>query len=385
MAISAPLTSTSQAPATAWPVMHLLAWAVVHGVPIPDAMDARRGSGWRAWGRAWVGSPFTGGPLYLLFGEEDRLNHALRQMAIALRDGESLAATLQLYLEGQLPELYLAAVAEAEAAGRLPEVLPLLAEHYGARPVPLGTLRNLLIFPTVAAVIVGLFWFLQVLVMPRFLWLFREMGTPDPAPWHLSGLALMARVQPWCDWLCYGGAAVIALLFTPHLLRLLPPSPLRESLADCVLLCVPGARGWRRRMHALQVLREVSAAVACGKDIVTAVAWDAEVTQHWFRRRLLRQWVARLEAGEPWYRAWPGAGGQRALQSFLFAAAAQREDPRLGLELVAALLAEELRRRDRYLALAVHLAYVVLLGGYVAVGALLFFVPLVRLIEAMSG
>lgn len=199
--------------------------------------------------------------------EQDR-HAAQRGLLLALRarlmEGRGLAQAMGEFPDA-FPELVRAAVAAAEQAGRLPEVLERLAELNERRSRLLRRVAAALAYPILLtvvalAVVVGLL----AHVVPEVTQVFAGLGGELPAPTRAL-LALSAGLKRHGPTLLLALAALALLGFA--FARL----PRFRPLAERLLLATPGLGLLRRRMAAARLTRTLAVLAEAAVPLLEAM------------------------------------------------------------------------------------------------------------------
>jgi general secretion pathway protein F len=199
--------------------------------------------------------------------EQDR-RAAQRGLLLALRarlmEGRGLAQAMGEFPDA-FPELVRAAVAAAEQAGRLPEVLERLAELNERRSRLLRRVAAALAYPILLtvvalAVVVGLL----AHVVPEVTQVFAGLGGELPAPTRAL-LALSAGLKRHGPTLLLALAALALLGFA--FARL----PRFRPLAERLLLATPGLGLLRRRMAAARLTRTLAVLAEAAVPLLEAM------------------------------------------------------------------------------------------------------------------
>ena len=322
-------------------VADTLAWAVAHGIPIPEAL-------------ATV-------PFYVRLPSR-RLRHGLTRLrdslvpfrpfawfantrwswnlGLVIQDlgkGDPLSAALERHLGRDLPGFYLMAVAKAERDQRLDTALPVLARQLNF-PAAVASERKIEFFFAAWKIFIALnvLLFISVTVIPKFGYILEDLEGTTPA--LLAPVAAMA------------GLVLKVAIFTLVCVWILSKL---EGIGEYVLLHVPWlGREWKRFILT-DLARSMAVFLRQGDDVLTAAEWSIKSTRsQWLRKRLDR-FVAELRAGGAWVEEWSRMGLGDPLSEWLVRSAAAREDPASGFELLAEWLHQEIalttRRLERWI------------------------------------
>jgi type II secretory pathway component PulF len=320
--------------------------------------------------------------------EHSALARLYRRLANRLAIGDSLGTALRATLSW-CPGDMIGAIDAAEQGGTLPAVLQTLAAD-ARRDV---TVRELIRVPSWYAffllfVLPAVLTFVMIVIVPKFFAIFQDFNAPLPAI-TLSLLALCRFLaNTTVIWL---PALIILLLLgvqtsiLRHYMTRIPGrfQPL-FALWDTLVWLLPGARAVARSSAARKQLPVLHAAVRAGHDLHEAAYQAGHVAVNLYARRRLLRWAEALERGAdpadaareaglpaPLVRALAGAGSPTALAG--------------RLEYVAEYyraVGEHWQRIVWSVFVPVFVTSVGLVVAYVALAMLL---PLVSLIESVSG
>lgn len=149
------------------------------------------------------------------------LKKALTQIHLGVLSGKSVSQALVEY-EDVFGQSYVAGIAAAEAAGRLPEVLDRLASLLRGELRMRGAFRSLLAYPVLLASISALVVFaLMFFVLPQFAGVFKQLDVPLPTTTQLLiavSVELRSRFWLWGGLLAGGllSLVVFALSTAGH-------------------------------------------------------------------------------------------------------------------------------------------------------------------------
>jgi type II secretory pathway component PulF len=302
----------------------------------------------------WV-TLFALGPLFLFcfrsYWHHEVFGFRIGRVIRDLRNGHDLAHCLRRHLRPWFNKHELAALAEAEAEGRLRETLEIL----GSKPSPLITRAfDIMLY---SLMILGVATFLMIFIAPKYERIFMEMIQERiflPAVEHLVPFA----------------AALWLLAFIWQ----------RFNLRHRVLSRIPViGSGWQLEAQA-ETAGGIAAALAHGVDIGTAIDHTARTCHGRNQRRQLARCAAEIANGEPWLPALRRHSGFDDFSLWMLSCASQSEQLQSGFASVADWCETESRRaHKRYLRWARSLGLALCAAGVLIV-ALTFFTPLVKLV-----
>lgn len=323
-------------------VVHL-ATAARHGLPLVPALkglllDRSRASpftrptgavGWDKWEAPW--------------------RRRLTDLIAHLERGEPLAEGLRPGFARRLPPHVVPAIAAAERAERLPEVLPILAHGLLLRRRSRAELGAALAYPlTVFFNALLILFGLLVFIVPKFWSIAEELGGglamrhtgPGLAAGVPHAFALLATISRFV-------AGTLPRCIVPALVLLAVAFIVRATLVrtawgERLLWAIPWSGGLRRHAALLDLAAAMSAFLAGGQSLPAAAAAAAEGAGPLLRRRL-GGFLADLEAGTPWADAWQALQLGSPFHDWIIRNAAARQDPESGF----ALLAETLQAENR--------------------------------------
>ena len=298
-----------------------LAWAVRQNIPLEEALLAlpfyqkwlRKLPRWLVNGLFGLSYPFLFAiPPSNIF-TKIRWTWRVQKMAGLIRAGYPLHVALEKSFKYYFPGFYHAGVERAEQEGRLPEMLPVLAEQLSyPRWVAAERIALSALTWAKSLVFVLILWFLCLIILPKFDHLFYQLAGSEgaqyfPAVFHYIGAPFFGI-----------GFTVIGLLV---FLSYMP------EIGDRIRLFSPLARRDTQRFMMLEFARGMVANLQSGDDMVTAGKWVEKSTRRPMLKRKVRQFVVRMEKGEHWFDAWKGIGLGSDMDHWIMHNGALREDP----------------------------------------------------------
>src|SRR3989441_9818855 len=137
--------------------------------------------------------------------EHPRVREVLAEVASRVRDGRSFSESLAIYPRIFSP-LYVSMVRSGEVAGMLAGVLARLADFTEKEEEVYGKVRSALVYPALILLVgMGTVAVLLILVIPKLVSLFQEVGQTLPLPTRI-----LIEVSRWLAgywWLAVLGAA----------------------------------------------------------------------------------------------------------------------------------------------------------------------------------
>jgi type II secretory pathway component PulF len=325
-------------------VADALAWAVVHRMPLIDALkalpfyrDFSRVA--KKWGGLVAGVrdfflPIR--PLFWLPGIRWSWNLGL--MIDDLEKGLPLAGALERRLGRHFPAHFLMGLAKAERDNRMELALPALARQL-RYPVSITRQYSATVF-YVGLKIVMTFWvlsFVAVQVVPKMTEIFRD----------LLGKQISGEVFD----VGFRGFQIVGLLALGIVLYFLLS---RNSLIrEYVLAWFPLTIWQYRRFAVADLAQSMAVFLRQGEDLVSAAEWSLKSTRSTWMARRIEKFLAALREGRHWVDAWRLAYPGCPMDEWLIRSSATREDPATGFETLAIWTHQELhvgvQRIDRWL------------------------------------
>jgi type II secretory pathway component PulF len=296
-----------------------------------------------------------------------------RRLQELLDRGWALGLALDKCFGRRLPAFCAVALTDAEADGRLAEVLPVIAERlrYHSPGSQFGAVwfQWITVYLSVVVTITsGLFIF----IVPKFNKITAEMWgynpTVDDLRPHLSPFneLLLAAADKVME---VTNAAVLSGLVGPIVLALATAPLFLSRPCRALLLRVPvlGARWqlWER----LQVANAMAAALQCGGDLSQAAELARRAAVSGGMRRRLSRFMLGVADGSDWRREWEAARIGSPFERWLVTTSGAREAPAHGFVLMAAHLLEAQvvseRRLERWAPIFAAGANAVIVGSVV--------------------
>jgi type II secretory pathway component PulF len=322
--------------------------------------------------------------------ERGALRRRLMTLRHRLETGEPIGDGLARSLSG-LPYRTVAMVQAAERSGCLAQVLRRVVDQERSARRADSAARtdssSVLFFrwyPLVLALSVSLACFLfGTFVAPKYMQLFKDFGLPVPpltrwvldlTPWLIvvvvaCGLVLLARV-----------AGLFGELFTPRLVRI---NPLLTA-ADPLLWHLPPARGVVRSRGLADVCHAAADALERGHTLDRALGEASTQRVNSVLRRRLRVWADLAGQGQPPADA-ARLAGMPPLVTGMLATARSGEDGANAMRFLARYYEGRFSRAAHFVRAAATPLLALVFGGIVAVIALAQFLPMVRLMDKLSG
>jgi type II secretory pathway component PulF len=213
-----------------------------------------------------------------------KLKNALEHIHEDVLSGRSITSALGTY-EHIFGQSYVASVAAAEAAGRLPEVLARLAALLRSELRMLSTVRSLLAYPLLLASVSSLVVFgLVFFVLPQFAGVFEQLDLTLPLITRIFvGVANEARGRFWLWGPLIGGAVTAGVVFVM--------SGTGRKLLDRLLLNLVLVRDVTQALLIGRAFRLLGTMIESGVPLQTGL----RLTRSSFRNSLLQSLFKTLE------------------------------------------------------------------------------------------
>lgn len=333
----------------------------------------------------WQKLPLAQGVLTAAESERGMASTTLRRIARALADGRTLSEAIQQGWPG-CPGLVLSLVIAGERAGQLPMALD-QAEQYLIQRARRRDKIDAPVMPYAVVVVAATFLMtagIMVAIIPKFKEIFKDFGTTLP-PLTIA----LINVSEWFATYWLPVLLLPALgLFVLLDLRLRPrriPNPRWSSLlADWVRWHTPGVRKmeWSNGLAASLRAMEMGIQAGMGLPDAARLAADLDVNVH-LRSRLTR-FVQLMDAGRDSSQAAGEAGLGRVVEIAM--ASGQRSgDMHAALRYAADYHDAMISRWWILLGSLTWPVVTICLGHLVAFVVIAMFLPLVALINAVSG
>lgn len=193
------------------------------------------------------------------------LRNALVRIANAVRSGDSLSVAFARQ-GSYFPPLMIHLISAGEVGGNLDEVLVRLADQLEREQTLRQKLRSALTYPGIVVTLAcGIVTFLLLFVLPKFVEVFKDLGTP--LPWLtrvLMGVGAFAGHYWWAILLAIT-ALVIAVIACVHTAR-------GALHRDRLLLRLPVAGPMLLKAETARFARTLSGLLESGVSIVRALA-----------------------------------------------------------------------------------------------------------------
>ncbi|MEP0844314.1 MAG: type II secretion system F family protein [Phycisphaerae bacterium] len=307
-----------------------------------------------------------------------RLREWIEGLVQDLRRGLTIDQAIALRESG-LPVLYSQAVRAGVETGRLPCVLLSINQHLrlasDTRRLFWEAISYPLVVGTLALCVMSFFF---IAVAPKFKEIFQDFGTSLPA---LTILALeIAEHFPLI--LAVSGGVLAGLILIWWSLRFCERG---RRWRERIVLAIPILGGVHRASLIARFLRAASVGVQMGMPLPRAVRLAADATGS----RLLHadaDLIARhLELGIPIDQACQGARIIPPLFAYCVKAAAERDDLPAALAQLARSYEDRAVHAQRLLRAVLLPLFVVLVGGFLMLAVVAMFLPLVHLVNSVSG
>jgi len=262
----------------------------------------------------------------------------------------------------------------------LDDAIAAQAAEKAARVVAVGSIA----YPVcVMGVIAGIAFFLTVYAAPRFASIFREFGVVLPEPSRTA----FAVSSGWLGPISRGGMGLVEGAIAGAALGALVSILAWVGIfaGRKVLDRIPLIDRIARRRHTSVILRALAAAVEAGQPLPWVLGrLGARYPRPWFRQRL--RWAAeRVDRGEHWAAALRIAGLMSRSDAILLGAAERVGNLPWALRETASSGDRRLNYRLLAIGQIMRTLAVVAIGGLVLLFAVVYFAPLITLIDVMAG
>jgi type II secretory pathway component PulF len=310
--------------------------------------------------------------------ESPRLRKWIDRLVEDLKRGVPLDQAIEANERG-LPVLYSQVIRAGIQSGELSGTLLNLNQHLQLRGKTRQLLWETLSYPMIVALatlilMTGIF----TLVVPKFREIFADFGTVLPG----LTLFLLEAAAAWPSILAIGGGVIGMCLLIWHLMRY---SKGGHGIRERVTLGVPAIGRVYRASLIARFLRAVSTAVATGIPLPEAVRLGAGATGSVLLTRDAEYLASEVEAGQSIFVANQSARLIPPLFGFAVQVASSREVLPQAIAQLAASYENRAIYNHNLLRSVFYPVAVLLLGGCVGFIVTALFLPLVTLINAVSG
>lgn len=300
---------------------------------------------------------------------------ALEKRLAAIRsrvmEGQALSGAMAEH-RALFPDLYTAAIAAGERAGRLEPVLARLADYAEAREVMGRNLAVALVYPVVLTFIaLAVVWGLIGFVVPRVVGVFESAG--HELPWMTrSLLAVSGFIETWAPWLL--GLLVLGVVVVVVMLR-------REAVrrrVDGWLLGLPVLGRLVSSQQTARFNRTLAILTASAVPLVEALTVAGRVIGNYRIRADIMRAARRVREGSGLDRALEDAGWLPAMPRRLIASGERSGD-------LAAMLEHAADVQERQLNAALAMTMAVLQPALIlVVGLLVFYIVLAIMLPILN-
>lgn len=299
-----------------------LAWAVQNDIPFHKVILSLTHCGHLSLNRV----------LFLL-PESRKWEKCLSASFSDLINGVPLYKTLRKRLSYFLPEYYLQAVEKAEKEEHLKETLPVFAKRLNFFYETRAFYKRALVFPFLELFIIcTILSFLSIFILPNLDWIFFNFTTHNKPSSSLVGLILMGTVGIWR--LFWNIIYIVVLLH--YLGRIF--ARLRRfilMLLGEIFIFIPPFRRQLRDVALLNLASSMASYLELGEDILNAAVFSEKACNHFWLKRKLKRFIAKVERGENWLDAWSSMKLRQNLSECIIRGAAAKEDIVAGFDTIS--------------------------------------------------
>jgi type II secretory pathway component PulF len=310
--------------------------------------------------------------------QSHRLRHWIEDLVMDLRRGVPIDQALAARDSG-LPVLYSEVVRAGIETGKLPAVLLNLNQHLQAANTTRRVIWEAISYPLVVGVLgLALVTFFFMVVVPPFRSIFGDFQTNLPA---MTILALKTS-EHFVVVLIVLGALFGSLVLLWLMLRCTPSG---RRLWESLVMLVPVLGGVHRASLIARFLRAVSVSVDTGIPLPRAIRISSEATGSTLLRHDAQHMAEGVEQGKPILEANRGTRIIPPLFGYCVQAAASRENLPAALAELARAYEDRVTHGQGLLRLLLLPFFILVIGGIMFFAILAMFLPLVTLINCVSG
>ena len=284
--------------------------------------------------------------------------------------------------------LYCKMVAAGEVGGVLDVILQRLADFMEKGERLKRRIKGALIYPACVisiaiAIVTGIMYF----VIPKFQEIFKDFGVKLPAPtvflidsskW-IAGTATKDQAVPGVIWVLI---APFAIFFTFKLIR---KTPIGRSAFDIVILKLPGIGNLTRKTVVARFTRTLGTLVSAGVPILEAVLITRDTCGNYVFEKALTRVHDSIREGEPFAEPLRTSKIVDSLVVNMIEVGEETGDMDVMLTKIADNYDEEVDVAVGSLLSLLEPFMVIILGGIIGGIVLALFLPLVSMIESVSG
>lgn len=347
---------------------------------------AWRGQALAVWTRQLAAMLQAGLPLVraleVLLRQERRpvAQALLQELAAGIRAGGTLAEGLAHH-PAVFSTLYVNMVRAGEASGALAAVLERLARFLESAERTRGKVKAAMVYPATIMVVAGIMvTVLLLLVVPRFQQLFADQLRGQPLPWLTQAVigGAQALAHYWFGWVV-GGGVLVALA------RWAWRTPTGRRTGDAVVLRLPLLGELWQKTIVARFARTSGTLLSSGVPILSALDIARCTTDNVPVAEAIHAAMAQVQAGEPLAQALAASPHFPPLAVSLVAVGEETGALPEMLTRVADIYDEEAERAIVGLTALIEPAMILLMAGLVGGLVLALFLPIVRIIQLMSG
>lgn len=307
-----------------------------------------------------------------------RLRRWIEDLVTDLRRGVPIDQALAARESG-LPVLYSQVVRAGIETGKLPAVLLNLNQHLQAANTTRRIIWEAISYPLVIGVLgMALVTFFFVYVVPSFRGIFADFQTSLPA---ITILALKTS-EHFVVILIVLGSLIGGLALVWLLLRCTPAGRrCRENL----VMFIPVLGGVHRASLVARFLRAVSVSVDTGIALPRAIRISSAATGSTLLQQDAQRLAQGIEQGQPILEANRGTRVIPPLFGYCVQAAASRDNLPAALAELARAYEDRVSHGQGLLRLLLLPFFILIIGGVMFFAILAMFLPLVTLINSVSG
>jgi type II secretory pathway component PulF len=220
------------------------------------------------------------------------LAKVLNEVLNDIRGGSSLADSLAKHPK-HFSKMYLALVRSGEASGLLDKVLKKLADNLEKQRLFVSRVKSAMIYPAIVIIIMIVVGFLMmVLVVPKLLGMYTEMGASLPLPTQILIFTSNFMVGFW--WLIILAAAGAVWGFTSW-----RETPAGRYTLDRVYLKIPYLGKLQEKVILSSLTRTLAMLVGTGVSIIEALNIVSQTSSNVIFEEAIKKSAKEVERGLP--------------------------------------------------------------------------------------
>ena len=316
-----------------------------------------------------------------------KMKGILQQVCEDVEGGNTLSESFAKHPKA-FDRLYCKMVAAGEVGGVLDVILQRLADFMEKGERLKRRIKGAMIYPVCVisiaiAIVTGIMYF----VIPKFQEIFKDFGVKLPAPtvflidsskW-IAGTATKDQAVPGVIWVLI---APFAIFFTFKLIR---KTPIGRSAFDIVILKLPGIGNLTRKTVVARFTRTLGTLVSAGVPILEAVLITRDTCGNYVFEKALNRVHDSIREGEPFAEPLRTSKIVDSLVVNMIEVGEETGDMDVMLTKIADNYDEEVDVAVGSLLSLLEPFMVIILGGIIGGIVLALFLPLVSMIESVSG